>query len=96
MAKRKEAGIIKPASQTQEPEKVIKKEPEKPISEFEKCLLSVPKDAPIGSIKVPLSDIPFQDRVLNEMETRGFTHYETLNIGGNEIILRFRKREKTI
>jgi len=32
-----------------------------------------------------------QDEVINEMAIAGYEHYESIPIGGNEIILRFRK-----
>ena len=40
----------------------------------------------------PLSDRVAQDRVINAMDVAGYVHYESLPIGGNEIILRFRKK----
>jgi hypothetical protein len=39
-----------------------------------------------------LSDRVVQDRVINAMDVAGYVHYESLPIGGNEIILRFRKK----
>lgn len=43
------------------------------------------------SRKATHCDMREQDHIINEMELQGYRHYETLPIGGNEIILRFRK-----
>ncbi|NLG18821.1 MAG: hypothetical protein GX556_15965 [Fibrobacter sp.] len=40
------------------------------------------------------SEIWRQDQLINQMEENGYLHYETHNIGGNECLLRFRKRDK--
>jgi hypothetical protein len=45
----------------------------------------------IISRKTAFSDTKEQDRIINDVEILGYTHYETMNLGGNEILLRFRK-----
>lgn len=39
-----------------------------------------------------MSDFNGQDRYIEATELLGFTHYESLILGGNEILLRFRKK----
>lgn len=46
----------------------------------------------IISKKAVFSNITEQDKIINEIESSGYTHYESINIGGNEILLRFRKK----
>jgi hypothetical protein len=41
---------------------------------------------------VALSSPEKQLRAINEMESRGFRHYESFPIGGNQIVLRFRRQ----
>jgi hypothetical protein len=45
----------------------------------------------IISRKTAFSDTKEQDIIINDVESLGYTHYETMNLGGNEILLRFRK-----
>lgn len=65
----------------------------------EKSLPSILKDIPkkdkvisVVSKKAVFSDIPGQDKIINEMESSGYIHYESMNLGGNEILFRFRKK----
>lgn len=55
-------------------------------------ILTESKDITVISRKAALSDITEQDRIINEVESMGYQHYETLNLGGNEVLFRFRKR----
>lgn len=50
------------------------------------------EQANVVSHVAPLSDRITQDRFINAMDAAGYVHYESLPIGGNEIILRFRKK----
>lgn len=50
------------------------------------------EQANVVSHVAPLSDRVAQDRFINAMDVAGYVHYESLPIGGNEIILRFRKK----
>jgi hypothetical protein len=50
------------------------------------------EQANVVSHVAPLSDRVVQDRVINAMDVAGYVHYESIPIGGNEIILRFRKK----
>jgi hypothetical protein len=40
------------------------------------------------------SEIWRQDQIINHLELEGYQHYESHSLGGNEIALRFRKRDK--
>lgn len=50
-------------------------------------------DITVISKKAVFSDIPCQDKVINDVEALGYTHYESINLGGNEILFRFRKNK---
>jgi hypothetical protein len=45
----------------------------------------------VVSITATFTDIPGQDKQINQMEEIGYRHYESMALGGNEILLRFRK-----
>lgn len=50
--------------------------------------------APCGlveSVRLPTSDLVTQDKEINKRMNEGWTHYESLMVYGNEMILRFRR-----
>lgn len=53
---------------------------------------SFPGTASMGFL-LPVADIKMQDEKINEMDGKGWEHYESIKIGGGEIILRFRRKK---
>lgn len=41
-------------------------------------------------------DFEGQDALIEELESKGYAHYQTMNLGGGEILLRFRLSQAMI